>query len=106
MRRSTSETKVEKERRNVERASKSRSVHFDGNNGDNVVVDPGELEPISIIGREMQRHSSAEEVINGNNGLSSGTDLEDLPPPPPPGKRKVIVAQRQQSFIGSLKVIL
>ena len=92
MRRSISESKVDKNARNEERAQKARSVHFDGKSG--------ELRPISIIGSEKQ-------VKNGVNGSSSltkplETNLDDLPPPP--GKRKVIVAQRPHNFIWNLKV--
>ena len=94
MRRSISESKVDKNARNEERAQKARSVHFDGKSG--------ELRPISIIGSEKQ-------VKNGVNGSSSltkplETNLDDLPPPP--GKRKVIVAQRPHNFIWNLKVRL
>ena len=128
LRKAASETKMEKERKNIERASKSRSVHFDGNgnNGDSDIL--RDLEPISIIGRELQSTSAEEDVaaagdgidldaeegsdsgmntgngtVSAGEGFSSGND--DAPPPPPPGRRKVIVAQRQQSFINSLKVL-
>lgn len=88
LRRSTSESKVDKDRKNhEERALKARSVHFDGNNGA-VPAAPG----ISIIGKEQE---------NANKVLE--TNLDDLPPPPN-GKRKVIVAQRPNSLFWNLKV--
>ena len=88
MRRSISESKVDKNAKNEERAQKARSVHFDGKE---------ELRPVSIIGS------------NGVNGTSNGTkpletNMDDLPPPPPQGKRKVIVAQRPHSLLWNLKV--
>ena len=101
MRRSISESKVDKNARNEERAQKARSVHFDGKGG--------ELRPISIIGSEKQVKNGA---INGSSTVTKKPletnldNLPDLPPPPPTGKRKVIVAQRPHNFIWNLKVRL
>ena len=89
MRRSTSESKFDKDQKNEERAQKARSVHFDGK----------EMRSISIIGSETKLQNGTQ---NGTKALE--TNLDDLPPPPPQGKRKVIVAQRPHSFIWNLKV--
>ena len=99
LRRSTSESKVEKDRRNEERALKSRSVHFHGSNGismnGNNQDQEFNLEPISIIGRKNG--------IERNNGTLKEIHNFDLPPPPEQ-RKKPIIAQRPNSFMSSFKV--
>ena len=96
LRRSTSESKVDKDRKNEARAIKSRSVHFDGSHHRDEGNGDMTFKQISIIG-----HDKAADGTNKPKPLETNLDeaINDLPPPPPDGKRKVIVAQRPNSFI-------
>lgn len=95
LRRSTSESKVDKDRKNLEeRAQKARSVHFDGQESSVLLRD--HHAGISIIG-------NGQETPTAKKLLETNLD-DDLPPNPPNGKRKVIVAQRPNSLFWNLKV--
>ena len=106
LRRSTSESKVDKDRKNEnERALKSRSVHFDGQISDVHQGTTNHMKQISVIGKDVEKDGENKppcKLLVTNFDATEEIDLQ--PPPPFPEKRsKVIVAQRPNSFLWNLK---
>jgi len=108
---------MEKDRKNEERAAKSRSVHFDGKKNEGLMksillslkaffstmnfLDDFKLENISIIGRQSAPQSRGQSDIEFDQSDYGNT----LPLQQSNGKRKAMTTQRPNNFIWAIKVL-